>query len=387
MDTLKYIVKLLLGLIAGSAIGLLIGGAAALLFTDADWHQLLHKFAQIDIIELCTLVVTAFLSAIAAGILAIILHEGGHLIFGLLTGYRFVSFRVFSLTLLRNDGHFRWKRFSLGGTGGQCLMRPPARPVEQIDTRWYNAGGVLVNLLTACISIGLYLYSTAPAEGSRLPAWLEMFCLISFIINIFIALFNGIPLRLGGIGNDGYNLFHLETRPTDKLLLYRMLEANALIQSGTQPKDLPAEWFPHPSTTDWADGLQANWQMMVLAHFENRHDWDTAYELLADAMDHRTKLLGLFQNELTAEMFFVCLATGRTDEARHYWTDDIATYVRKYAKTQSSKQRILFAKALLLDAGPASAHTLLDALKEREEQYLLQGEVAMDLELMQWLLA
>ena len=387
MDTLKYIVKLLLGLIAGSAIGLLIGGAAALLFTDADWHQLLHKFAQIDIIELCTLVVTAFLSAIAAGILAIILHEGGHLIFGLFTGYRFVSFRVFSLTLLRNDGHFHWKRFSLGGTGGQCLMRPPARPVEQIDTRWYNAGGVLVNLLTACISIGLYLYSTASAEGSRLPAWLEMFCLISFIINIFIALFNGIPLRLGGIGNDGYNLFHLETRPTDKLLLYRMLEANALIQSGTQPKDLPAEWFPHPSTTDWADGLQANWQMMAVAHFENRHDWDTAYELLADAMDHRTKLLGLFQNELTAEMFFVCLATGRTDEARHYWTDDIATYVRKYARTQSSKQRILFAKALLLDADPASAHTLLDALKERKEQYLLQGEVAMDLELMQWLLA
>ena len=106
MDTLKYIVKLLLGLIAGSAIGLLIGGAAALLFTDADWHQLLHKFAQIDIIELCTLVVTAFLSAIAAGILAIILHEGGHLIFGLLTGYRFVSFRVFSYTLALTDGHF-----------------------------------------------------------------------------------------------------------------------------------------------------------------------------------------------------------------------------------------------------------------------------------------
>ena len=34
----------------------------------------------------------------------LILHEMGHLIFGLFTGYRFCSFRVFSFAILKKDG-------------------------------------------------------------------------------------------------------------------------------------------------------------------------------------------------------------------------------------------------------------------------------------------
>ena len=33
-------------------------------------------------------------------LLHVIIHEAGHLVFGLLSGYRFVSFRIFSLTLV-----------------------------------------------------------------------------------------------------------------------------------------------------------------------------------------------------------------------------------------------------------------------------------------------
>ncbi len=376
------IIRYVLAFVISCAVGLLIGGGAAVLFTDISWSQLMDKFAQIGAVSLLILIVEAFLAVFVAGILGIIVHEGGHLIFGLLTGYRFVSFRVFSYTLVQTDGHFRLKRFALSGTGGQCLMRPPLRAIDDIDTRWYNAGGVVMNLLTAAIALTLYCY--APTDGSLLAEASELFCLMTFIVNSIYALTNGIPMRMGGIGNDGYNLLHLETRPADKQLLYRLLEANALVQSGTQPKDLPSEWFPQPGTaaqTDWADGLQANWQMMAVAYFEGQRDWDAAYRLLSDAMAHRHQLLGLFEKELTAEMVFVCLATGRIDEARTYWSKDIATYVRQYAKTQSSKQRILAATTLRLENDHARARQLLDTLRQHQTDYLLQGEVTMDLEL------
>ena len=74
-----------------------------------------------------------------------------------------------------------------------------------------------MNLLTACIAFVLYYYT--PTDGSRFTEALELFCLIMFIINIIIVLTNGIPLRMGGIGNDGYNFLHLERRPADKQLL------------------------------------------------------------------------------------------------------------------------------------------------------------------------
>ena len=376
------IIRYVLAFVISCAVGLLIGGGAAVLFTDISWSQLMDKFAQIGAVSLLILIVEAFLAVFVAGILGIIVHEGGHLIFGLLTGYRFVSFRVFSYTLVQTDGHFRLKRFALSGTGGQCLMRPPLRAIDDIDTRWYNAGGVVMNLLTAAIALTLYCY--APTDGGLLAEASELFCLMTFIVNFTYALTNGIPMRMGGIGNDGYNLLHLETRQADKQLLYRLLEANALVQSGTRPKDLPSEWFPQPGTAaqiDWADGLQANWQMMAVAYFEGQRDWDAAYRLLSDAMAHRHQLLGLFEKELTAEMVFVCLATGRIDEARTYWSKDIATYVRQYAKTQSSKQRILAATTLRLENDHAKARQLLDSLRQHQTDYLLQGEVAMDLEL------
>ena len=57
--------------------------------------------------------------------LHIIIHEAGHLVFGLISGYRFLSFRIFSIIFVKVDGHIVRKRYSLRGTAGQCLMYPP----------------------------------------------------------------------------------------------------------------------------------------------------------------------------------------------------------------------------------------------------------------------
>ena len=68
-----------------------------------------------------------------------ILHEGGHLVCGLLSGYRFLSFRVGSFTLLRQNGRLVLRRFYLPGTGGQCLLEPPDG--DEVPFRLYNLWG------------------------------------------------------------------------------------------------------------------------------------------------------------------------------------------------------------------------------------------------------
>ena len=82
--------------------------------------------------------------------LQIIIHESGHLLFGLLTGYRFCSFRIGSLMWIRQDGALRFRRLKLAGTGGQCLLSPPDWR-EDFPFIWYNLGGVLCNLLSAVL--------------------------------------------------------------------------------------------------------------------------------------------------------------------------------------------------------------------------------------------
>lgn len=376
---MKKIIKVLLGLLVGVGLGLLIGFGLFALTNDGGVSAFFEKLASINVLEVLLLVGLMILWLVVSAVLQIVIHEGGHLVAGLLMGYRFVSFRVFSLTLVRQEGRFRFRRFSIGGTGGQCLMAPPDKPIDQIDTRWYNLGGVLANVLVSGAALTLFLVCD-------LPMWAGTWMVMMTIIGVIYALLNGWPMKVGGIGNDGYNLVHLEKNPDDKRLLIQMLDCNARIQEGQLPKDLPEEYFEPQGEIDWGDGLQVNWQMMVVARMENLHQWDDVYKLLSDSIKARGKMPDLFWMETACEMVFVCLAIGRKDEAQRLYTPSLQNYVKTYSRTQSSKQRIAFAVELLMMDRRDEASQILDTLKNNRHKYLLQGEVEMDIELMETLL-
>ena len=66
-----------------------------------------------------------------------ILHESGHLIAGLLTGYEYVSFRIGSLVWIKGkDNKLHLKKMKIKGTAGQCLMSPPQVPTEECPYVW-----------------------------------------------------------------------------------------------------------------------------------------------------------------------------------------------------------------------------------------------------------
>ena len=116
---MKQALKLILSTLFGACIGF---GAVMLCITFFTETTLSEFFGNMGNVQLSRLLLSCILSLVClilAVFVQIILHEGGHLIFGLATGYRFVSFRVGSLTLIKEGGKFRFKRFSISGTGGQ----------------------------------------------------------------------------------------------------------------------------------------------------------------------------------------------------------------------------------------------------------------------------
>ena len=98
------------------------------------------------------LLVAALVFVYIATLLHTIIHEGGHLVFGLLTGYKFISFRVGSFMLKKEDKKLVFKRFTLAGTGGQCLMSPPELKNERMPYVMYNLGGALMNIVFSIIT-------------------------------------------------------------------------------------------------------------------------------------------------------------------------------------------------------------------------------------------
>ena len=75
-----------------------------------------------------------------AFVVHIILHELGHFVFGRLTGYQLLSFRIFSTIFYKNNGKIHKKKFAIRGTAGQCLMLPPKRKEDERERKVKEKG-------------------------------------------------------------------------------------------------------------------------------------------------------------------------------------------------------------------------------------------------------
>lgn len=377
---MKSFLKLLIGALVGITFGFLLVGLVMVVTGHITWAGYWAKLWQSADAGFALAIVLALVWTLLSLAINLIAHEGGHLLAGLLTGYRFVSFRIGSFTLIRQDGHYVWKKFQLAGTGGQCLMSPPNKPIDDIDTRLYNAGGALVNLLLA-LAAGIPLL----CMGTK--GWVGGGLLMFFLIALVMALGNGIPMKMSGIANDGYNLLHLEHNRLNKQCFVKLLRINALTQCGTPIEQLPDDLFTFEAPLSWKESIQASALLLVVNRLEASHDFEQAHDLLCDAQAQSEHMLPLLATEVELELAFVCLVTGRNDEARRLLTEKNVKYMNQYRRTQSDKQRQAFAVALLLDGDRTGAQTLLQELLDNREKYVQQGQVATDVALAQHLLA
>lgn len=379
---MKQALKLVGIFLVGILLGVMVSGAGIALFTDMTLAAFFGKLFRLHIAEvigfpllfICFFLITLFLQ--------VTLHEVGHLICGLASGYRFVSFRIFNFTWIRKDGKWVLKRFSVAGTGGQCLLVPPDRLEEEIPVCGYNMGGVMMNILTALVALGFLLWM------EDLPFMLSVFLVFWVIIGLFLGVTNGVPMKLGGIGNDAYTLRLLRHNPATKHALILQLRINALIQEGMRPKDMPEEWFKQDAATiDYKDILQATVGLMNVSRLLDREEWEDAYRLLEDVKSHSSELIGILQQETDAELLFTALVTGRMERAGELATDKLLRYIHLYSRVSSSKQRQLFALALYQEHDREKAETIYRSVVNLREKYLMQGEVNMDIALMEVLLA
>ena len=165
--------------------------------------------------------------------LHIILHEGGHLIGGLISGYRFESFRIGGVLLVKIDGKLRIKWMPIAGTGGQCLLSPPDCAPEDAPYLVYHAAGSAMNILSALLHVPL-LFT---------PGIVRIYAICMLVVGLYFGLLNGIPLRVTGIDNDGMNIRRMKNDPTLRTVVFRQLQINAAHSAGTRLRDMPDTWF------------------------------------------------------------------------------------------------------------------------------------------------
>jgi len=372
---MKQILKLIGSLLLGGCIGFIGVTIILVLFTDISFNQFMEKLQKVEALEMIGVMILSFVTFILTCLLQILLHEGGHLIGGLLSGYHFVSFRILNWTIIKEEGKVRIKHFSIAGTGGQCLLTPPEKPMKEIPVILYNLGGVIMNLLTATLSLILLI------TIEELPYPIELFLIFNCIVGYFLGLLNGIPFNFGAISNDANNMRLLLKDEQSKQTMTHLLHINAFVQKGMRPKEIPERYFTCNEPINYKNPLQINLYLMVIGKLMDEEQWEICYNKLEDLMKHKDEMLDLFVKETASELLFISLITGKKERAQELYTEELARYIQQYAKIMSSKQRILCAIALYMEEDRVKAEKIYKKLALQQEKLLMQGEVKMDLAL------
>lgn len=371
---MKSILKIIRGLLIGITAGLTIAAIITIIFTDTSLSEFISKLYSMKAAESVLVVLVGVVAFFVSLIIIVTFHEAGHLIGGLLTGYKFVSFRIFNFTFIKLNGKIIVKRFSIAGTGGQCLLLPPDLPLDKIPTSLYLAGGIIVNLLLLIIVLPFFFLKLNPFVAETLT----IFCLT----DLLLLLINGVPMKLNGMGNDGYDLINMRHNLLTKRAVMTQLRSNAMIQNGIRPKDMPEEWFEWKTDIDYKHPLEVSIPFMHASRLVDEMDWEQAYAEHEELYSHKVDIMPLYVNEMACELVFLALATGRNERAKQLLDDNLKKYIDTYQKTMSSKQRVLCAIDLWLNNDREKAVKKYEWLKANQDKYLLQGEVKSDLEIM-----
>jgi len=222
----------------------------------------------LTIIEILFYIVSFFIGLY----LSMILHELGHLVCGLLTGYKFNSFVLFKWQWFKNKkGKIRVKKTAtIEGILGQCLMEP----IDFKNFRYllYNLGGGLVNLLTGIIFWLIYFFL---ATGN-----LSILCFGIAFAATFLAFTNLFPLRKIATPNDGANIREANKSEVAKYGFYIQLKVNAEQAKGKKLTEYDKNTFLVDKKADLTNYLIAYTVVLNATYLEEKGKYKESYKEL-----------------------------------------------------------------------------------------------------------
>ncbi|MBQ8637877.1 MAG: hypothetical protein IJ468_01770 [Lachnospiraceae bacterium] len=310
----------------------------------------------------------------AAIFFQLVIHEAGHLVFGLLTGYRFSSFRIGSFMWVKDGELIRMKRMSLAGTGGQCLMGPPDWKDETFPVVLYNLGGCLMNLIGSLI---FFLLAWAAGKMSLTG----MVFLIFASVGLFIGAMNGIPLRLGLVDNDGYNALSMTKNREARRAFWLQMKMNEQIAAGVRLKDMPGEWFAMPGETAMKNSMAASIAVFACNRLMDEKNFDQAGKEMKRLLEMDSAIVGVHRNLMVCDcMYLEMIGENRREVIDEMFDQNQKTFM-KSMKRFPSVIRTEYLYALLVQTDETKAEEWKKQFEECARTYPYPSDIESEREL------
>lgn len=350
----KSFSRTVLQMLAGAGVGLALGLCIGAFLSQVDPGRQLPLYLRL----LCA--AALLLWCALWYVLSVPIHEGGHLICGLLTGYRFVSFRAGRFICYRRQGKLRIGRYQIAGTGGQCLLGPPgASPDAPFPYVLYNLGGALANFVVGGCFLALSFACPQPAR---------LLLMLAGAVNIAMGVPNLIPMK--SMTTDGTNLLLARRSGEARRALWLTLAVNEQLTDGVRPRDLPADWFRLGPPAPEDDPLVAGVKSLVPMRLADEGRLDEAAAAYRALLDGCPRLIEVQKQEIRCDLLLLELLRGDRAAARALDTPELRRYRRQTAGTPG-RLCLDCAVAALLHGDEAAANTARAAFEQAAARHPL----------------
>lgn len=355
-------------------VSLIVGGILGYLTSDGLHSD--NTVNDVSFLDSILPTLVTILCAVISYYVQIIIHEGGHLVFGLLSGYKFQSFRIRSLMITIDNGKLKFKRFKLTGTDGQCLMCPPDLVDGKLPVTLYNFGGAIMNFISSLI-FGLLFF-----------LFKDNYIAISFFLpltffGLAFAFINAFPVHTKNIDNDGYNAISLRKNKEAMYAFWLQLKINALNTEGIRLKDMNKDWFRFPKDEDLNNSITATIAVFTCNYLMDCHEFKEAAEHIKYYLERETAMAGIYRYLLTCDYMYIELIS----KNRHDIIDDLVTNdFLKFIHSMSNYPSIIRTKyvySLFYDHDKKKADIYLKRFEKVSKTYPYKTDIASEKELME----
>jgi len=284
-----------------------------------------QEYFSLDAFEIVNLFLYEAFIVLLAFVIQIIMHELGHLVFGLLSGYEFVSFRVGSLMLVKTNGKFELKKYSLANIVGQCLLTVDKDIKGNFPFVLYLLGGVISNTIfsTLCFIAGILASNY----------YIRLIMYVMAICGYYIALTNGVPYTINGTPNDGKNIVDCLNDKNIRDCLYVQLKVCKHLSDGKRYKDIDDELLNVGSNVDKNNILVRYVLVVRQCKLFDQLNFDLANKLINELLNDYENQNDINSNILKLDKLIIDLINNKLDaDTSVLYTKSMKVFMRSMAK-------------------------------------------------------
>lgn len=277
----------------------------------------------------------------------VLLHELGHLLAGLLSGYDFIMFRLFNYVWIKTETGLSRRKQSIPGVLGQALMVPPKNSlIDKPPYLLYHLGGLILNGLTALAFVAFGKYIPDP--------FTRYFFYLSAVIAIFLLITNLLPFK----GTDGYNIQQYAKNPDQEDEIIMILYLYQDMVKGISFSEIQKR-CPIDEIIDFKNPNVVTMQSIHAAAAFEAGDFEKARAIYASLWKALDQLLDPHKTDVSMNYLFALLLT----DPAHPDIEIIqkSPFYKSYRKMkQADSLRLFAAEAIYLDEEYEKALGLLE---------------------------